>query len=430
MISTAVGVVRSAARTTYSLRLRAGQREERSRHLQDGAAPRRRRPDVRFAISGDADATPGRERQAGLQRFEVYGRMAPSATTSTSTSATRSTRTARSPARRSRARSREKWAKYKLGLALPALRRLRASAGLYSHWDDHEFINDFSRAENGAAIYAAGVKAFLDYAPVAELPGERASTARSAGARTSSSSSSTSARSAAPKADDRRAAATSRRPRRRRSATRFAALAPALANPVAARVPRRDQRPRADDARRAPVRRVHEGDQGVDRDLEGDRQRGPDPAVLRAAVRPLGGLRGRARAAAAVPAGEREERRLPDHRHAREPRQRRALPDARRSPESSGIWEVVTGPVATNTFAKEIDGTSGQKGAGTAIGALFFKPPPPNGVGMRCAALDIYSYAEVTVTAKRLTVALKDAKGRPVREATGAACAPLVLSAR
>ena len=100
------------------------------------------------------------------------------------------------------------------------------------------------------------------------------------------------------------------------------------------------------------------------------------------------------------------------------------------APESSGIWEVVTGPVATNTFAKEIDGYLGQKGAGTAIGALFFKPAPPNGVGMRCAALDTYSYAEVTVTAKRFTVALKDGRGEPVREATGVVCAPLVLAAR
>jgi len=41
-------------------------------------------------------------------------------------------------------------------------------------------------------------------------------------------------------------------------------------------------------------------------------------------------------------------------------------------PESSGIWEVVTGPVATNTFAKEIDGFLGTTGAGTAIGALCF----------------------------------------------------------
>ena len=100
------------------------------------------------------------------------------------------------------------------------------------------------------------------------------------------------------------------------------------------------------------------------------------------------------------------------------------------TPESYGIWEVVTGPVATNTFAKEIDGFLGQKGAGTAIGALFVKPKPPDGVGMRCAALDPYSYAQVTVTATRLTVALEDARGRLVREATGSVCPPLVLPAR
>ena len=49
---------------------------------------------------------------------------------------------------------------------------------------------------------------------------------------------------------------------------------------------------------------------------------------------------------------------------------------------------------------------------------------------MRCAALDTYSYSEVTVTERTLTVAMKDAKGRPVQEATGVACAPLVLTAR
>jgi hypothetical protein len=51
-------------------------------------------------------------------------------------------------------------------------------------------------------------------------------------------------------------------------------------------------------------------------------------------------------------------------------------------------------------------------------------------MGMRCAALDTYSYAEVTVTTRALTVEPKDAQGEPVREATGTACAPLVLSAR
>jgi len=98
-------------------------------------------------------------------------------------------------------------------------------------------------------------------------------------------------------------------------------------------------------------------------------------------------------------------------------------------PRSSGLWEVVTGPVATNTFSKEIDGYLGSKGAGAAIGALFFKPPPPNGMGMRCAALDTYSYGEVTVTTQTLSVVMKDAKGQAVREATGAVCAPLTLRA-
>jgi hypothetical protein len=51
-------------------------------------------------------------------------------------------------------------------------------------------------------------------------------------------------------------------------------------------------------------------------------------------------------------------------------------------------------------------------------------------MGMRCAALHTYSYAQVTVTARRLTVAPKDSRGRPVQEATGVACAPLVLTAR
>jgi len=51
-------------------------------------------------------------------------------------------------------------------------------------------------------------------------------------------------------------------------------------------------------------------------------------------------------------------------------------------------------------------------------------------MGMRCAALDTYSYSQVTVTARTLTVAMKDANGRLVREATGAECAPLVLTAR
>ena len=43
-------------------------------------------------------------------------------------------------------------------------------------------------------------------------------------------------------------------------------------------------------------------------------------------------------------------------------------------PVGTGIWEVVTGPVATNTQNAEVDETLGRAGMGSAIVALFYKP--------------------------------------------------------
>ena len=114
--------------------------------VHDRACSRAAGRAIRFAISGDADATPGTNGKPAFNRFEVYARMAAERNdfninlgdTIYSDSEVGGAPVARTVA--------EKWGKYKLGLALPALRRLRASAGLYSHWDDHEFINDFSRA--------------------------------------------------------------------------------------------------------------------------------------------------------------------------------------------------------------------------------------------------------------------------------------------
>jgi hypothetical protein len=94
------------------------------------------------------------------------------------------------------------------------------------------------------------------------------------------------------------------------------------------------------------------------------------------------------------------------------------------------MWEVVTGPVATNTQNREVDETLGRSGMGSAIVALFYKPQPPRGVGMNCASADVYSYAEVTVTGATIRVTAKDAAGRVVREETGGACGPFVFRAR
>ena len=383
---------------------------------------------VRFAISGDADATPASNGSPAYNRYGVYQRMRAEENhfninlgdTIYSDSEVGGTPVARTVS--------EKWEKYRLGLGLPALFALRASAGLYSHWDDHEFVNDFSRAENGGAIYNAGVKAFTDYAPVAK-PTAATGLYRSfrwgknlelffLDERTFRSA----------KADDVcNGDLAPTVPQAVRDA--FATLAPGLRSPV----------PQAClDALNDPART-----------MLGARQFAAFTKAIKASTatwkvivnevpiqqyyalpydRWEGYAAERERLLRFLQANVKNAVFLTTDTHANLVNEVRYRTFG--TLESSGIWEVVTGPVATNTFAKEIDGYLGQKGAGTAIGALFFKPAPPNGLGMRCAALDTYSYSEVTVTAKRLTVAMKDAKGRPVREATGAECAPLVLTAR
>ena len=125
---------------------------------------------IRFAFSGDADATPGPSGKPGFNNFETYGQMAREKNDfniNLGDTIYSDSEIANSPPARTVP---AKWAKYKLGLALPNLRTLRAATGIYSHWDDHEFINDFSKAEMGDAIYKAGVKAFTDYAPVSYTP--------------------------------------------------------------------------------------------------------------------------------------------------------------------------------------------------------------------------------------------------------------------
>src|SRR5215210_583488 len=80
----------------------------------------------------------------------------------------------------------EKRAKYRTMLTATTLRRLRAAAGMYNQWDDHEFLNDFAIDQreyptvsgtqpgqagrmitvDGQAVYEAGVRAFREYMPV------------------------------------------------------------------------------------------------------------------------------------------------------------------------------------------------------------------------------------------------------------------------
>jgi len=383
---------------------------------------------VRFAITGDADATPGPSGEPGFNRYEVYARMAAERNAfniNLGDTIYSDSEIGGAPVART---APQKWEKYKLGLALLALRQLRASAGLYSHWDDHEFINDFSRAENGEAIYQAGVKAFRDYAPVAKLTANGLYRTFRWGKHLelffldersfrSGKATQVCGGDLAPTL-----------PQAVRDA--FSSLAPGLKNPVP---------PACLAAINDPARTML----GASQYAVFTKSIKASKATWKVIVNEVpiqqyyalpydrweGYAAERERLLRFLQANVKNVVFLTTDTHANFVNEVRYA-TLGGTPESSGIWEVVTGPVATNTFAKEIDGFLGTAGAGTAIGALFFKPPPPNGMGMRCAALDTYSYAQVTVTARRLTVAMKDRRGRPVQEATGVECEPLVLTAR
>jgi alkaline phosphatase D len=107
---------------------------------------------------------------------------------------------------------------------------------------------------------------------------------------------------------------------------------------------------------------------------------------------------------------------------------------------NSGINEMITGPVATMTFAKEISSAAGNPSAGDLVTSAFFKPSPDpngtgNGVGMECAAIDVFSYTEVRVTSTAVTLTPKDLNGRAVHEkgsggAQGPRCGPFTIPAK
>jgi alkaline phosphatase D len=387
---------------------------------------------VRFAFSGDADATPGANGKPGFGNFEVYGRMAAEKNdfnvnlgdTIYSDSELSGSHPALSVE--------DKWQKYKWALALPALRRLRVTAGLYSQWDDHEFINDFSLAENGEAVYQAGVKAFTDYAPVtySKATGlyrtfrwgrnlqlffldERSF--RSAKARGTCTAGGIPDLAPTVPETVRKA---------------FATVLPPLAQPASQACLQA-----IDDPRRTFL--------GARQFAQFVRAIRTSTATWKVVVNedPIqqfyqlpydrweGYAAERKRLLDAL-AGVKNVVFLATDTHANLIGEVRQKTLEQGGPVGTGMWEIVTGPVATNPYAKEIDGATGRTGAGDLVTSLFLKPPPPRGIGMKCAATDVYSYAEVRVTRTALTVTPKTSTGALVREKTGGRCGPLVIRAR
>ena len=423
------------AGTRYSYRFRQG-RSVSARGAFRTAPAARTSATVEFAVTGDSDGTPTRPGGPPFfNRFEVYSAMVDEnnafnvnyGDTIYSDSGVGGNPVARTVA--------QKWTKYEQNLALAPLRDLRRATGAYFGWDDHEFINDFSRAEHGEAIYAAGRKAFLDYSPASYssrvglyrsfrwgrnlelfiLDGRSFRSAKASAGGVCNTGSSPDLAPTAPQAV--------------RNA--FASLAPGLAQPVA---------PACLAVIRDPARTFL----GAAQYAAFTSAIARSTATFKIVVNPTplqqfyalpydrweGYEAERTRLVEFLRTNVRNVLLLTTDTHANLVGDVRVRTFEPPGPLDSGITEVITGPVATNTYAKEVDDTLGATGVGQAIGALFLKPPLPRGIGMRCVALDVYSYAQVRVTSSQVTVNLKDASGQAVTDVSGEPCAPVVLSRR
>jgi phosphodiesterase/alkaline phosphatase D-like protein len=326
---------------------------------------------------------------------------------------------------------RQKWAKYKVNLGNRSLRALRRSAAYYSQWDDHEFVNDFSPAENsfdngvnvsGRVLYRRGAKAFRDYAPVRYTSrdgiyrkmrwgrnlelfflDQRSFRSANADAGGTCDNPDTGEPDVAPTA-----------PQTTRNT--FALVVPSLARPV----------PQACLDRINDPTRTYLGARQLTRFLR-DIKRSTARFKVIMNEMPI-------QQYYVLPYDRWEGFEAERDRLLRELQSVKnviflttdvhatLINDARfqtlepGGPQNSGITDVTVGPVATANFGIEIDDATGRPNSGALVDNLFFTPPPPGGMGMRCSVLDQFSYGQVRVTSSRLTITPKGIDGRPITE--------------
>jgi alkaline phosphatase D len=349
----------------------------------------------------------------------------------------------------------QKWAKYKLNLGQKAWSNTRGSTSYYAHWDDHEFINDFARGESvfpegdgnvempGEEIYANGVKAFRNYNPITyskkngiyrtfrwgknlqlffldERSFRSISADYNGNCDNPPGSGSPDLAPTAPEANRKL----------------FSTLVPALSQPPP---------PGCVAAINDPTRTML----GKSQLAAFEKAIGSSTATFKVIVNEVP-----IQQFYALPydrwEGYAAERRqliefltqnvknavfLTTDVHANMVNDVRLQTLEQGGPVDSGITEVTTGPIATKTFASEINDVTGSSSSASLLRALFFNAPPPTGVGMRCSGLDQFSYAEVTVTGSALTVELKDIEGNPVlntadRSKPGTPCESVVVPRR
>jgi phosphodiesterase/alkaline phosphatase D-like protein len=417
---------------------------------------------VRFAWTGDADPVvdPSTKRLK-FAPFDVYARMARERNAfnvnlgDTIYSDTDSDLARTDPLALTVAQKR---AKYRTMLTAANLRRLRAAAGMYNQWDDHEFLNDFAIAQtryptvsgtqqgqpsrivtvDGRKLYRDGVKAFREYMPVTYTKSrgiyrsfrwgrnlevffldERSF--RNAGADdngTCDNPQGSGNRDFAPTA-----------PQRIRAL--FAAVIPQFASPPPPGCVERINDPNRHYLGTAQFNRFT---QAVKRSKATFKVVMNELPIQQFYVDPYDRWEGfeaeRKRLVTFLRDNVKNVVFLTTDVHANLINDVRLQTLEDGGPANSGVLEVTTGPAGTDTFKTDINDDTGNPNAGDLANTFFLRQPPPNGPGIQCSNLDVFSYGQATVTSSKLTIQLKDANGKTVTDPDGKPCGPYVVAKR
>jgi phosphodiesterase/alkaline phosphatase D-like protein len=349
----------------------------------------------------------------------------------------------------------QKFAKYRLNLGQKPWTDIRGATSYYAHWDDHEFINDFARSQNvfpeeggnvetnGETLYKHGVKAFRAYNPITYsakngiyrsfrwgknlqvffLDERSFRSAKADYGGTCDNPPGSGSADLAPTAPPA-------------SRALFSAIAPALANPAPPACLATINDP---NRKMLGAHQLEVFEKAIKNSKATFKVVMNEVPIQQFYALPYDRWEGYAAERTKLLTFLRDNVKnavfLTTDVHANMVNDARLQTLEAGGPVNTGITEVTTGPVATKTFAGEINGTVGSTTAATSIRAFFFNAPPPTGVGMKCSGLDQFSYAEVSASKTALTVSLKDIEGKPVqntadRTKPAEPCAPIVIPAQ
>ena len=442
-------VKRLKASRHYYFRFVQGRRRSKRGTFKTAPRPSADRT-VEFAFTGDTDATALKgQRRAYWNNFDVFRRMRAERNDFNIHLGDTIYSDSEVPGRQNPVAltRRAKWEKYKTNLGQRKLRDLRGSAAFYSHWDDHEFVNDFARGENefssakvnGQTAYRAGVAAFRDYAPVSYTSRDGLYRSRRWGKNLElffldERSFRSPKADANGRCDNPPGSGNADLAPTAPQATRnvFGLVVPQLRNPAppacvaAIRDPNRTflgrrqlnrflAAIRRSDARfkviinELPIQQFYALPYDRWEGYEAERQ-----TVLRA-------LSGTVKNVVF----------LTTDVHATLVNDARFQTLESGGPRNSGIMDITVGPAATANFELEIDQSVG-KGNGRLVDDVFLEPAPPNGVGMQCSELKTFSYGQVKATRNRLTITPRTIQGRtltqdPSGPSRSTRCGPFVL---